>query len=293
MAGHGQQDARVQDTNETEVLDTDEAEALDTDADTRVLEEDGRRRRPLFGRPMTPGPGPDRRLAFLFDDFWPAVALLALGGLALVGALWYLTTHETKTVPRVESQRLETAVDDVQAAGLDVAIVSASNASPRGTVFEQQPSGGSELEEGETVTLRVSTGPASVKVPNAVGLPEREARDRLAAAGLQVNVFEVFSDEPKGTVVAQNPAAGERASGDATVRLNVSQGTATVSVPLLVGQTREAAEAELAERDLDANVFAVPSSEPEGTVVAQNPQAGKVRRGSSVRLNVSTGTQTP
>jgi uncharacterized membrane protein YeaQ/YmgE (transglycosylase-associated protein family) len=40
---------------------------------------------------------------------------------------------------------------------------------------------------------------------------------------------------------------------------------------------------------LAANVVVVPSNEPEGTVVAQNPVGGTLRQGSTVRLNVSQG----
>ena len=185
---------------------------------------------------------------------------------------------------------LDQSIDRLQNEGFEVDIVNLSNQAPRGTVFDQRPTTGVEREEGSTVTVLVSKGPATVAVPNAVGLPEQEARDRLAQAGLEVRVFEVFSDEPDGAVVAQDPGSGERVSKDETVRLNVSKGSGLVDVPSLVGETRAAAEDELASLGLKVNVFEVPSIELRGTVVAQNPAGGKIREGASVRLNVSTGT---
>ncbi len=40
---------------------------------------------------------------------------------------------------------------------------------------------------------------------------------------------------------------------------------------------------------IEANVVEVPSDEPAGTVVAQNPVGGQAQQGSTVRLNVSRG----
>ena len=225
-----------------------------------------------------------------FDDFWPALAILLLAALIGLGALWYFTRTEEKPVPTVTGMTLDRSIDRLQNEGFEVDIVNLSNQAPRGTVFDQRPTAGVEREEGSTVTVLVSKGPATVVVPNAVGLTEQEARDRLAQAGLEVRVFEVFSDEPDGEVVAQDPGSGDRVSRDEAVRLNVSKGSGLVDVPSLVGETRAAAEDELASLGLKVNVFEVPSIEPRGTVVAQNPAGGQIREGASVRLNVSTGS---
>lgn len=253
-----------------------EDDRVSVGADGRVVHERQRvERRPVRGP---------------FDDFWPALAILLLAALIGLGALWYFTRNEEKAVPAVTSQPLDVAVSRIEEAGFKTDIVNQANEAPRGIVFAQRPTAGTELEEGSTVTILTSKGPATVAVPNAVGLPEQQARDRMAAAGLEVQVFEVFSDDPEGTVVAQNPGSGERVSKDSSVRLNVSKGSGLVDVPSLVGQQQADAQAQLADLGLEANVFRVPSIEPAGTVVAQNPVGGQARLGSAVRLNVSTGT---
>ena len=63
-----------------------------------------------------------------------------------------------------------------------------------------------------------------------------------------------------------------------------------VDVPDVVGLSRSEAEDELSSAGFEVNAVEVPSVEPEGTVVAQNPTGGQAREGSSVRINVSTGS---
>jgi len=141
------------------------------------------------------------------------------------------------------------------------------------------------------VHLLASRGPATVVVPNAVGLIDATARDRLVGAGFKVMEVRVFNQEKPGTVVAQSPAAGSKAGKGTTVRINISKGTGIVIVPNVVGVTVGDAETQLAKAGLKGVVqLHVPSAQPTGTVVAQNPPGGQARRGSTVRLNVSTGS---
>ncbi len=214
------------------------------------------------------------------------ILALALGGIA---AAWYLSRPDSQPVPSVEGLALDDAVSRVENDGFKADIVSQPNDAAEGTVFRQNPGAGTNLEKGSDVQLLVSKGPTDVAIPNAVGVSEAEARDRLAAESLQVNAVRVFSDRPEGEVVAQSPAAGTRAAKDTSVRINVSKGTATASVPSLVGTSQTDATAQLESAGFQVNIVSVPSSEPAGTVVAQNPTGGSAARGSSVRLNVSQG----
>jgi serine/threonine-protein kinase len=226
---------------------------------------------------------------------WPwllALLVLVLLGLA---ALWYFTQEddpETKPVPSVVRLPEGEAVQRLDDEGFESQIQRGrSDEAEQGIVFEQRPEAGAELEEGSTVVIVVSEGPATVEVPNVTGLPADRAQDLLEDAGFQVNRAQVFSEEEPGTVVAQNPAAGERAPRESDVRINVSKGTNTVQVPDVVGRTAAEAGAILREAGLSTpNVVVVPSARPENEVVAQNPPAGsEAQRGSTVRINVSNG----
>ena len=211
--------------------------------------------------------------------------LLAAAG----AAYWYFSEGSQSTVPAVEGRTLDQAVEEIEDAGLDSDIVTEANDAPEGTVFRQSPSAGTEVDEGSTVTIDVSGGPDTTPVPNAVGLGEAEARDRLVDAGFEVQTQEIFAERESGTVVSQDPAAGAQASGGETVTIKVSKGSGRVDVPNVVGLSRGEAEAELSSAQLEANVVEVPSDEAEGTVVSQNPVGGQAQQGSAVRLNVSRG----
>jgi beta-lactam-binding protein with PASTA domain len=284
----------------------DETRFLPRDDDTWPAEEDEtvvQRRRPAPGPPeprrervyeerresrraAQPPPPPQRAL-------WPWLLVLLLLVLAGLAAVWLLsreTEPERVTVPAVVRLPEENARDRLQGLGFQVEAERAAADAPPGIVFAQTPGAGRTLPEGATVTIHVSEGPAETTVPNVVGIPVDEAVERLEEAELEAEQEDVFAEEPPGTVVAQEPVAGEEVEPGSSVRIEVSQGSGRVEVPVVAGLLVEEAQEALAERDLEANVVQVPSAEPEGTVVAQNPPGGsEAMRGDTVRLNVSRG----
>jgi beta-lactam-binding protein with PASTA domain len=213
------------------------------------------------------------------------VLLIVLAGLAI----WYFTRDEKATVAPVIGQTSTTAVTRLQEDGFKTQIVRRVSVRRPGTVVGEQPAGGSEAAKGSLVVLTVAAPPTSVKVPNAVGVAQADARDRLVAAGFKVKSVSVSSDQPVGTVVAQAPAAGETIARGTSVRINVSKGSATANVPSEVGQTSDVAQQDLAAKGFKPTIVQVPSDQPLGTVVAQSPSGGQSRKGASVQLNVSKG----
>ena len=90
---------------------------------------------------------------------------------------------------------------------------------------------------------------------------------------------------------AQQPVAGVTAVKGTTVILSVSSGVQRVTVPAVVGQTQGAAVTQLTALGLKPQLMNVPSTQPAGQVIAQNPAPGaKVDKGSTVALNVSSGS---
>jgi len=229
---------------------------------------------------------PERRRR---NNLVPALLIILALALGAIAAAWYFTQSDTATVPSVVGLPLDDAVTRLESDGFKADIVSQPNEAAQGTVFHQSPAAATEQDEGSQVQLLVSKGPTDVTVPNTIGVSETEARDRLASAGLKANVVQVFSSSEIGNVVAQDPAAGGKAAKGSEVRLNVSKGTAKVDVPSVVGLSQADATAQVKSAGLVANVVPVPSTEPAGTVVAQNPVGGQANRGSTMRLNVSKG----
>jgi serine/threonine-protein kinase len=95
-----------------------------------------------------------------------------------------------------------------------------------GLVIRTDPPAGTQVEEGTTVTLVVSSGPAPVAVPNVVGQTEEQATASLQAAGFSrsVELVEVpFGSADAGRVVSQSPAGGQQAPAQSNVVIRVGK----------------------------------------------------------------------
>jgi beta-lactam-binding protein with PASTA domain/tRNA A-37 threonylcarbamoyl transferase component Bud32 len=227
-------------------------------------------------------PGRRRRLALAL------LVLLGLGA-ALLVAFLVLRPNQVE-VPIVVGKPLESARQELDAAGFQVDIDRRADPAPRDTVFRQVPSGG-EVDEGSTVTLFVSNGPSTAKVPDVLGLSEQDARERLKRARFRSSIEREGSTKvPEGTVIRSDPGPGTAIERDSKVTLFISTGPREVTVPDVVGQDQEDAASRLSKDGLNVVVRERASGEPVDTVVAQTPSAGQqVDEGSSVTLFVSNG----
>lgn len=219
---------------------------------------------------------------------WPWLLAFLVAVLAGLGAYYFLTQEDEKTVPAVIGLRQEPAEASVRDAGLDPQATRQDSSRPRGVVLEQDPEPGAKVDEGSDVRLVVSNGPARETVPEVVGETEAAATSALTDSGFKADVTKAFSDKKAGTVVSQEPKGGTNLKEGSTVALTISQGSKPVTVPDVVGTTSSEATATLRDAGLQVNVVAVPSDEPSGTVIAQSPAAGQeAKSGAAVRLNVA------
>lgn len=193
------------------------------------------------------------------------------------------------TVPKVVGIKLESAQFQLQEAKLGVKVVRAAAKKPQGIVVGQAPKSGKQVVQGTVVTLVVSKGAAGVLVPKLVGLAAADAVKQLQSRGLSATLQQTpAKGAAPGSVVKQSPLPGKRAKKGAPVLLAVAKGAAAVVVPDETGHSQRDAEHDLQVRGLNVHVVDVASSQPNGTVTAQNPPAGtKVQQGATVRLNVA------
>jgi beta-lactam-binding protein with PASTA domain/predicted Ser/Thr protein kinase len=137
------------------------------------------------------------------------------------------------------------------------------------------------------------TSTDQVQVPTVVGSSSSVAQQRLRGEGFKVAVVRDTSDQPKNTVVGQDPAGGEMADKGSTITLNISDGPEIRKVPDVVGDARLTARVKLkaagftvAERSVASDTIGV------GRVVAQTPSGdAQAARGQKVTLDVSTGPE--
>jgi serine/threonine-protein kinase len=114
-------------------------------------------------------------------------------------------------VPDVAMFELDDARRVMEAAGLTIGSVDSVPASAeRGVIVATRPPIGSPRPPASRVDLVVSRGPADVRVPGLIGLPETVARQRLEMLGLTVGMVEVRRSgrARPNTIVEQRPAAG-------------------------------------------------------------------------------------
>ena len=240
-----------------------------------------------------------------YDDYEPArrrrwrwfvLALLVAGVAALVA--YALTRPSDLAVPDVIGQNVDQANQVLDSKGFNVAIKAVPSGAPRNQVVEQDPiptdRGGGKAEEGSTVTLSVSSGPAIVSVPTVANLSEAAATKHLENAGFRVSTQEQFSKSVhRGLVIGTSPPAGTQLSTAQAVTLLISRGANTVTVPNVVGLDDQAALAALGNAGLSGTEVQRDSTEPQGKVLSQSPAAGKqVARGSQVTIFASTGAIT-
>ncbi len=139
-----------------------------------------------------------------------------------------------------------------------------------------------------------NTGPETVAVPNVKAQTVDEATLALTEVGLIVGTQTPQADDnaPKGTIIGQDPAAGELIELGQAVNLIVSAGKDQTSVPDLVDlASSEDARLALTEARLVlGKVTPKDSDKPEGTVIAQDPAANTaVDIGTLVSITVSSG----
>ncbi len=132
-----------------------------------------------------------------------------------------------------------------------------------------------------------------VTVPDVVGMTIDEAQRALESQGLKLGAqTPQTSDEPEDTVLSQNPQADTRLAVGEAVTVTVSAGQQQTQVPPLEGLTSlDDVRTALRDAKLElGNVKQVESSQPEGLVLNQDPQAfTTVDVGTKVNIEVSTG----
>jgi beta-lactam-binding protein with PASTA domain len=206
-------------------------------------------------------------------------------------------------VPNVVGLRTSAAVARLKAAGLAAQVTTVPAKASAGVVVRENPAAGTNVAKNSTVTLQASKGQTTV--PDVRGQPAADAKAALQTAGLVPVEFKVPGAQPKGTVTAEKPLPGNKVSRGSKVRINVSTGTAggvtssagtttaapqKVTVPSVLRLQQSAAQRRLNDAGVRARVKYVPSQQPTGVVLAQNPSGGtKVKKGSRVVLAVSRG----
>ncbi|MDO5669922.1 MAG: Stk1 family PASTA domain-containing Ser/Thr kinase [Corynebacterium sp.] len=224
-----------------------------------------------------------------------AIIALGIGG----GFVWDMvadrnqSSQQMVSVPDVTGLSRQDATARLEALELRVDINEEPSPDiPRGTVIRTNPTAGSQLQPGTSVTLTVSSGREITDVPDVTDMTPAEAERALADVGLllEQQVEEDTSDDiTAGRVMDQSPPIGAQVPKGSRVTITVSTGPALIRIPALSGMQVEQAEATLDSLGFIPQVDMVDSAEPEGRVLTVENEGAQARPGTTVRLEVSNG----
>jgi serine/threonine-protein kinase len=145
------------------------------------------------------------------------------------------------------------------------------------------------------VSMRVAIRAGQVQIPDLTNMTADEATHTLQDLELRPRIEETRRPDAKiaqGRVAQQDPAAGEAARPQRTVKLWISAGAKTTPVPALVGQTERTARIRLDQDGigLDSVSEVHAPDYPPDTIVAQEPPPPA--RAPKVSLLINRGDQT-
>lgn len=223
---------------------------------------------------------------------WALMGLCTAMILLLCATAFVLTGGTRRlSVPEVVNTNLDAATARLESMGLSLEVaekVYDDNTLP-GTIVEQKPQQGTQVKNGETVSVVVCLGPESAAVPDLDGMTQEEAANALAPLGLHVGVVthRQDSDAPRGTVIEQYPEQGEVLENGGTVDLTLSDQPLMRDVPNVLGKTLEETRQRLKEYDLQLGDvhYEYATGYDVGEVFRQSPESGtQLRQGDSVNV---------
>ncbi|MFI1680265.1 Stk1 family PASTA domain-containing Ser/Thr kinase [Streptomyces sp. NPDC020607] len=253
---------------------------------------------PPPGPPGPPAPPAAARTSRRRFDPRRRTLVVIAGVLLVLGigtGVWYINSGQFTEVPPLLAKTEAQAKQRLDDAGLDVKDVKRtySDTDKRGTVMKTDPASGDRIRQNDGVTLTISLGPETVKVPDLENIPLAKAEKELKNSGLEPGMVTKKFDESidKGSVISTDPRSGFTRKAGSAVALVVSKGR-PVEVPDVTGESEDDARADLEDAGLKVGIAPsrVNSDEDKGDVAKQSPEADEtIAEGDTVELTISKG----
>ena len=127
-------------------------------------------------------------------------------------------------VPDVTGQSQSSAKSTLQGAGFTVNVSTQTSSTVKaGNVISQNPTGGTQVASGSTVSLVIAKAPTTASVPSVTGQTASAAASALQAAGFSANktIKNVKKQSEDGIVLSQAPGGGTNAKKGSPVTIVV------------------------------------------------------------------------
>ncbi|MFH9853708.1 Stk1 family PASTA domain-containing Ser/Thr kinase [Streptomyces althioticus] len=193
-------------------------------------------------------------------------------------------------VPSVIGDKLEDAKAELEGEKYEfvVEVEEEISGEPAGTVIEQKPDLGDEVEKGTTVTLTVAKEEEKSTVPDVLTKSCEDATAQMTANNLTGTCVQEETDDPNlvDKVIRTSPSANTEVSKGTQVQIFIGKAKAAekVAVPKVNSQRLEDAQRMLSEAGLSVAGVQGPN-DPNARVITSNPpQDSQVDKGTGVTL---------
>ncbi|GAB2734416.1 Stk1 family PASTA domain-containing Ser/Thr kinase [Streptomyces bullii] len=130
-------------------------------------------------------------------------------------------------VPNVIGQSVDDAKSKLEGDDYQFSVETETRESSEdpGTVLEQNPTSGKEVEKGSTVTLVIAKAEAKSTVPDVIGKSCDEAKAQMSANDLVGQCTEQDTDDPNqvGKVISTTPQANQQVDKNSTVQIVIGK----------------------------------------------------------------------
>ncbi|MBV7698141.1 Stk1 family PASTA domain-containing Ser/Thr kinase [Streptomyces sp. TRM70350] len=179
-------------------------------------------------------------------------------------------------VPNVIGQSVDDATSTLEGDDYEFKVKTETRESSDdpGTVLEQNPVSGREVEKGSTITLIIAKAEEKATVPNVVGQTCEDAQKQMQDNDLTGTCVETPTTDPNqdGKVVETTPPVGSQVDKNSTVTMKVGKLQQKTKVPNVVGRTVGEARQILNGAGFTNIQFEGGSDQSDGArVIAQNP----------------------
>ena len=206
-----------------------------------------------------------------------------------------LFSPKKSPVPSVTGLTVEEAEKRLEAEGFVVGEIKSRNDEEveKDKVIETDPAEKAERVKGTEVDIIVSLGEEMTKIDSYKGRPFSQVEALLKDTFAYIDSEEVYSQEPAGTIIGQEPEGGtEVIAKDTTLLFKVSKGVQLVKVGSIVNYTKAQAEAYVKDKGLKLHIVREEnhSTVPAGSIISQLTKAeAEVEVGSTVSVILSKG----
>ncbi|GAA2390765.1 Stk1 family PASTA domain-containing Ser/Thr kinase [Streptomyces coeruleofuscus] len=183
------------------------------------------------------------------------------------------------SVPSVTGLSLDEAKEKLEDGKYELQVETETRTSPEdpGTVLEQNPTTGEEVEKGSTITLTIAKAEEKATVPDVVGQTCDAAKSQMEANDLTGQCTEQETDDPNqvGKVISTTPQANQQVDKNSSVQIVVGKAKQQQKAKVPEVRLRTLGQAkQILQQNGFTNIQVAGAQDDNAVVTQQDPQPG-------------------